>query len=117
MYEINERLKQLRSVLNITQLEFSKRIFISQSSYGDIELGGRRINDRIVHLISTEFSVSKDWLKYGIGEMFIDDNLDTRIEYLIEVYKKLDRNLQNYLIEQSELLLKLNDKITKNDSK
>ena len=111
MDNINERIKYLRSVLNITQLEFSKKIYISQSSYGGIETGERKVNDRVIQLISTKFSVSKDWLINGTGEMFIEDNVDIRIEHLIEIYKKLNRRLQDYLMEQVENLLKLNDKM------
>ena len=111
MNEINERIKKLRSVLNLTQQEFSKKIFISQSSYGGIETGERKINERIIQLISTQFGVSKDWLKNGNGEMFIEDNVDTRIEHLNETFRKLDRRLQDYLFDQLENLLKLNDKL------
>ena len=109
MNEVNERIKQLRSVLNLTQIEFSEKIYVSQSTFGDIELGGRKPNDRILKLISTEFNVSFDWLKNGIGEIFDEERPDIKLENLIRIYKKLDKTLQNYLLEQSELLLKLSE--------
>ena len=107
MDKINQRLKQVRTILNFTQSEFSKQIFTSKSSMGEMETGVRKINDRVIHLISTQFNVNKNWLKNGEGEMFNNEKPDTRIEHLIELYKQLDKPLQKYLIEQTKLLVKM----------
>ena len=112
MNEVNERIKQIRSVLNISQREFSRQIFISQSSYGEIETGVRNVNDRIIQLISTRFNVNKRWLKTGAGEMFNAEKPDLQLEHLIDIYNQLDKPLQEYLIEQSESLLKLHTQNT-----
>jgi len=108
MNPVNERIKQVRKVFNLTQVNFSRKISITQSSLGEIETGVRNVNDRIIQLISSEFNVSRDWLKNGKGEMFDVEKPDIGLEHLIEVYKQLDKTLQDYLIEQSESLLKLN---------
>ena len=117
MDNINQRIKQVRTTLNITLVEFSKQIFVSKSSLGEIETGVRKVNDRIIQLISTQFNVNKDWLKTGEGEMFVNEKPDIRIEHLIELYKQLDKPLQKYLIEQTELLVKMKNEntITKKD--
>ena len=116
MEKVNDRIKQVRTVLNISQNNFSKQIFISQSSLGEIETGVRKVNDRIIQLISTQFNVNKNWLKTGEGEMFNNEKPDIRIEHLIELYNQLDKPLQKYLIEQTELLVKITseNKIIKN---
>jgi transcriptional regulator with XRE-family HTH domain len=106
MKSINERLKDIRMSLGISQREFSKRIYITQSFYGDIELGKKNINDRIIQLISTQFNVNKEWIKTGEGEMFTAPPPDIRRERLIEIYNQLPEWLQDCLIEQSNLLLK-----------
>ena len=99
----------------MTQVNFSKQIHISQGSLGEIETGFRNVNDRIIQLICLQFNVSKNWLKNGTGKMFDKEKPDIRLEHLIEIYKQLDMPLQEYLIQQSENLLKLNteNKITK----
>jgi transcriptional regulator with XRE-family HTH domain len=112
MDSVNERVKQLRSLLKMTQVNFSKKIYISQGSYNDIEKGIRRVNDRIIQLICSEFNVSKEWLKYGKGGMFDEVKPDIRLENLIEIYKQLDSPLQEYLIQQSEVLLQFNNENT-----
>ena len=109
MNKINQRIKLLRSELNISQNEFSKRIFIGQSSLGEIETGTRNVNDRIIQLICSEFNVNKDWLKTGKGQMFDTEKPDIKLEHLIDIYKQLEKPLQEYLLEQSESLLKLHN--------
>ena len=95
--------------------EFSKQIHISPSSLGEIETGVRNVNDRIVQLICSKFGVNWNWIKTGNGGMFDEEKPDTRIENLIRIYKQLDRTLQDYLFEQLECLLKLNNKIHDNE--
>jgi len=108
MNEVNERIRQIRANLKITQKEFCKQIPISQSSLGEIETGVRNVNDRIIQLISTQFKVNKDWIKSGAGNMFDPEKPDIRLEHLVEIYKQLDKPLQDYLLNQTESLLKLN---------
>ena len=106
MKMIYERIKEIRTVLGISQKEFSKRIYITQSFYGDLELGKKNLNDRIIQLISTQFNVNKEWIKTGEGEIFSSPPPDIRKERLIEIYNELPEWLQDCLIEQSNLLLK-----------
>jgi len=109
MNSINERVKKLRSILKLSRQEFSKQISISHSSLGEIETGVRNVNDRIIQLISSQFKVEKEWLKFGNGEIFEIEKPDIRIDHLIEIYKQLDKPLQDYLMQQSELILKLHN--------
>jgi transcriptional regulator with XRE-family HTH domain len=103
---VSERIKEIRTTLGISQREFSKRIYITQSFYGDLELGKKTINDRIIQLICTQFNVNKDWILTGENSMFSSPPPDIRRERLIEIYNELPEWLQDCLIEQSNLLLK-----------
>jgi transcriptional regulator with XRE-family HTH domain len=109
MNPVNQRIKQVRSVLQISQREFSKQIFVSQSTLGEIETGTRNVNNRIIQLICSQFNVNKNWIKTGKGDMFDIEKPDIKLEHLIEIYKQLDKPLQDYLLEQSESLLKLHN--------
>ncbi|MCL2557422.1 MAG: helix-turn-helix transcriptional regulator [Treponema sp.] len=109
---VNERIKQVRASVGIPQREFASRVFISQSTFGEIETGVRRVNERIIQLISTRFNVSREWLKTGAGEMFQSERPDMQLERLIDIYRQLEKPLQDYLLEQSEALLKLHDENT-----
>ena len=115
MKTVHERIKEIRLSLGISQREFSKRIFITQSFYGDIELGKKKTNDRIIHLISTQININKDWLVTGKGDMFSGPPPDIRRDRLIDIYNQLPVWLQDCLIEQSRILLKkYKDKKRKN---
>ena len=105
--EVRKRIKQIRQVLNVSQRDFAKRIYISQTLLGDIELGNRNVNDRTIQLISTEFNVNKDWLLTGKGEMFSAPPVDLQLENLVEIFNQLDNGLRDYLLDQSKGLLKI----------
>ena len=105
--EVRERIRKVREALSISQRDFAKRIFISQTLLGDIELGNRNVNDRTIQLIATEFKVNKEWLLTGKGDMFASPPPDLQLEKLIETFRQLDKPLRDYLIDQSKGLLKL----------
>jgi transcriptional regulator with XRE-family HTH domain len=104
---VKERIKQVRTALHISQDDFAKRIFISQTLLADIELGNRTVKERTIQLISTELNVNKKWLLTGEGEMFTAPPPDMQLEKLIETFKQLDKVLRDYLLEQSKGLLKI----------
>jgi transcriptional regulator with XRE-family HTH domain len=112
MDTVNDRIKEIRLLFKLTQVDFSKRIYVSQGSIGEIETSVRPVNDRIIKLISTEFNINQNWLKTGKGDMFNVDKPDIGLDNLIKIYKQLDKPLQDYLIQQSENLLKLHNENT-----
>jgi transcriptional regulator with XRE-family HTH domain len=105
--KINNRLKTIRTTLKLSQREFSKRIYISQSLYSDIELGNVELKERYIRLISSQFNVNIDWLKDGTGEMFKLSKHDARLEYLIDIFNQLDPNLQDCVLDHLKGLLKV----------
>jgi len=105
--DLNSRVKQVRTTLNISQRDFAKRIFISQTLLGNIELGVRNVNDRTVQLIVNSFNVNKNWLLTGEGEMFSVHAVDIKLSNLIDNFNQLDITLKDFLLEQSKGLLKI----------
>ena len=99
------RLKAVRAALGLSQRKFAKGLYVSQSYFGDVELGNRRMSDRIIHLISTNYKVSKEWLKTGEGEMFLSPMTEVRLEHLSGIFAELDELLQDYLVKQANELL------------
>jgi transcriptional regulator with XRE-family HTH domain len=107
MAEICNRIKELRTSLKLSQRQFAKQIFVSQTLVNEIELGKLKVNVRILHLISYRFNVNMEWLKKGEGGMFLGTPPDTRLDHIIEIFNQLDRRLQDYLFLQSKELLKI----------
>ena len=107
MKTMYERVKEVRLKLKLSQVEFSERIFVSKGFYGDIEIGNKKLNDRHIFIISRQFNVNEEWIRTGKGEMFTDKQPDTRKERLLNIYNQLDSSLRDCLVEQSDVLLKL----------
>ena len=69
---IGDRIKELRkSVLEMTQDEFSEKIGIKRSGLSLVEIGRNNPSDQTIRSICREFGVSESWLRYGEGEMKI----------------------------------------------
>lgn len=69
---MNERIKEVRKSLGLTQQEFADRIGVKRNTVATYE-GGRNIPiDSVVSLICKEFNVNEEWLRAGEGEMFQD---------------------------------------------
>ena len=114
MKTVYERIKEIRDKVKLSQVEFSERIFISKSFYGDIEIGKKKVNDRIIFIVSKQFNVNEEWIRTGRGEMFLEKIPDLRKEKLLNIYYQLEGSLRDVLVEQSGVLLKL-QKTKKND--
>ena len=67
---MNERIKKLRKVLDLTQQEFGERLGIKRNTIATYESGRNEPIDAVVSLICKEFNVNEEWLRDGIGEMF-----------------------------------------------
>ena len=67
---MEERIKELRKALGLTQQEFSERIGVKRNTIAQYESGRNAPIDAVVSLICREFNVSEDWLRTGEGEMF-----------------------------------------------
>ena len=82
---MDNRVRQLRQFLNISQEEFGKRIGITKSSVSNFEKGTRNMSEQTIKSICREFNVSIAWLKEGKGDMFTDLP-ETILDQLVEEY-------------------------------
>ena len=94
---MNERIKQIRRELGLTQAEFAERIGLKQNSIALIESGKRNISDQAVLSICREYGVNEEWLRTGDGDKFIPDSND-ELEALAKKYDL--SNADQVLIEK-----------------
>ncbi|MCL2792268.1 MAG: helix-turn-helix transcriptional regulator [Spirochaetaceae bacterium] len=106
---INERIKEARKALNMSQKDFAIAICLSNTYLADIENESRKANDRIVKLCSMVFGISEVWLKEGKGDMFYKSP-DEKITRVVSIFNKLPLDYQDYALQQLEGLLKLRGK-------
>ena len=106
---VNQRIKEARKSLKVSQKDFASAICISNTYLADIENETRKANDRIVKLCSMVFGINETWLKEGKGEIFYKSP-DVKMTRLVNIFNKLPLNFQDYALEQLEGLLKLRGK-------
>lgn len=78
---MNERIKKLRKLLDLTQQEFAERIGVKRNTVATYEGGRNTPVDAVVSLICKEFNVNEEWLRYGTGNMFIKKTTFSLDEY------------------------------------
>ncbi len=67
---MNERLKELRKYLNLSQRVFAEKLGITDSGLSNLESGKRNLTEQMIISICREFNVNRAWLVEGVGDMF-----------------------------------------------
>ena len=109
MNPINERVREVRKTLHLSQKEFARKIGLKQTSICDIEHGRCNVIERNLIAICNQLNVSRNWLESGEGSMF--NEIDKRYDEFFSNYKKLNPNLQDFLLKVAKDLLELQEKI------
>ena len=104
--DINQRIKQLRKELQLTQKEFSAVIAVSSGQLACIETGKRNVNDRTIKLICDSFAVSHEWLRTGKGPVYFKDK-DSRHNRLLALYDALKPKYQNFIFDSINWFLEM----------
>ena len=66
----NDRIKEARKSLGLTQDKFGERLGVGRSAISNIEAGSRGVTDQLRLSVCREFNVNEDWLRTGEGSMF-----------------------------------------------
>ncbi len=97
-----KRIKEIRKELKLSQEDFGKKIGLSQSTLAMIEVGKRNFNDKHIKLICSTFNVNEQWLRTGIGDMFLTSPYEKEF---MDIFKNLTPITQKYLYEMAKNLL------------
>ena len=79
---MNERIKELRAALKMSQEELGKWLGISKSGVSDIEVGRRSVTEQHILMLGMH-DVNEHWLRDGTGEMFVKISKDEQIAAFI----------------------------------
>lgn len=83
----NERVKFLRTSLELTADKFGKRLGVSRAAICNIENGNRKLTEQMIKSICREFQVNELWLRDGIEPIKKYSNED-ELEKFFEKIKK-----------------------------
>jgi transcriptional regulator with XRE-family HTH domain len=103
---INNRINQVRLALELTQSKFAERIAVSSSYLAGMERSDKKVNDRVIRLISMEFGISEHWIRTGIGEMYSETE-NINIAKIVSLYKSLTPKYQECALSQMNALADL----------
>lgn len=104
MATVNERIKELRRMENLTQVQFAEKLGVTNAHISKIEKGKTMPSEALVKLICSVFGVSEDWLKNENSQVYLND-----IEYVQEKnFEKATRQHSHLLkTEDSKLRFKV----------
>ena len=103
---VNERIIELRHNLKLSQRAFAKAIYVSNGYLAGLELGHNKVKDRLIHLISSAFSVNKHWLLTGEGRMF-NSTQEEKMERMTGLFNELYPEFQDFVLRQIDELIEL----------
>lgn len=85
---MNERIKQIRRALDMTQQAFASKIGTTANVLTNWETGRRNPSASAINNICKTFNVNESWFRYGTGEMFVEipqeDELASYISLILE---------------------------------
>lgn len=71
---MNERVKEIRKKLGLTQLEFAKQLGVTSAAISKIESNKRKLTEQMLLAICREFGINETWIRIGEGNIFNIDN-------------------------------------------
>lgn len=67
---MNQRLKELRKFLKLSQTAFGAKLGVSRDVINNFENGRVELKDNFIQLICLKFSINENWLRTGEGDMY-----------------------------------------------
>ena len=86
MSEINERIKQIRKHLRLSQPEFGKHLGVSRDVIANIDRDAVEPKMIFLEHLCQVYKVNPDWLLHGEGEMFFDSPDDKDYDELEDFF-------------------------------
>lgn len=113
---LNERIKELRSFLELSQNDFASKIGVSAVGVWKMEQGESKPRKTTLNAIITQFGVSEDWLINGVGEFSV--NVPTEqpkaTNKTVEVLESKVEHLEKEIVFYRDLLMSLSHKVAVN---
>lgn len=96
---INDRIKQLRKSLNLSQTDFGKKLGVSRDVINNLDRSVVDPKPLILEHICSVYNVNPDWLMHGTGEMFLErDSGDEIAEFLASILDDDDTSIRKRFI-------------------
>lgn len=105
---MNERIKELRKFLGMTQQEFANKLGVSRNTVASYEIGKSNPSEAAINNICSKCQVDKNWLINGVGEPFL--KLDKKDELILWATTALGDEPESYRNRLVDALIRLDEK-------
>lgn len=99
---MNERFKEIRKALELSQEKFGERLGVTKTAISKIESGTNNPTDTIIKLLCNEYNVNEEWLLNGDGEMFLTPE-ELYADIVTDAMLRGNEQIRDLIIEASEL--------------
>lgn len=90
---VNERMKELRKSLCLSQEDFGKLIGLKKSGVCAIEAGTRRVTEKHLKMLQQSgYSINTNWILTGEGDMFLEVDKNEQIRRFVETILEKEPN-------------------------
>lgn len=106
---MNHRMRDLRKKMGKSQEDFGKLLGLSKSGVSEIESGRRNVTEQHIIMLRNckDFNINENWLRTGVGEMFMAMDRETELAKLtVNLFKESSDSFKNRFIS---LLAKMSD--------
>lgn len=105
-----ERVREVRKAFKLTLDKFGERIGLKKSGLSLIENGRNELTDVNAKAICREFNVSEEWLRDGVGSMFVEPDTFSLDDFaksrgmtdlekeIIKTYFEIDPNIRKIVL-------------------
>lgn len=97
MNTINQRVKELRLKLGLSQDDFGNAIGLSKSGISNIENGARSVRETHIKLICSAFDVDETWLRTGESVITQAQDVEAFENYLSKLGYRMDTEYDEVL--------------------
>ncbi len=116
----NQRVREIRTYLDLTMEKFGNRLGVTRTAISNIESGNRNVTEQMRKAICREFGVNEVWLRTGEGgseNMFTqtseDDAYSLSLGKLTIEENQFIKNAVNYLANADPNSLKIIEEFMK----
>ena len=97
---MNNRIKQARKKLNLTQKKFGENLNLSESHISNLEKGRVNLTARNIDDICSTYNINQVWLETGEGDIFSELTKDDEFNILVGKLMAEEDSFKKKVIEE-----------------
>ena len=83
--DINNRVKEVRQSMELSQAKFAQKIGFSQGGIKDVEIGKCKVTDRLILAMNKYLGINEEWLRTGNGSMYAQTDKKDAVEQALNI--------------------------------